>query len=82
MKQQTWSNEKVKKTIKDSNAQLFILDEANPKHKKLFLYYKIKMYPTIIFLDRDDLNNPLYRTSGFISPDKMSQIIKGKLKDE
>ena len=82
MKQQTWASRRVKEAIKDTNAKLFIYDEANPEHKKLFLYYKVKYYPTIIFVDKDDLNSPLYRSSGFIDATKMTQIINEKLEDE
>ena len=52
------------------------------EYRKFFLYYKIKLYPTVIFLAEDDLNNPMYRASGFLGPDTMSKTIKEKLKDE
>jgi len=82
MKQQTWANTKVKEVINNKRAKLFIYDEANPKHKKLFSYYKVRSYPTIIFLNRDELSKPLHRASGFVDATKMAQTINEKIKDE
>lgn len=82
MKKQTWSSDKVKSAIKENEAKLFIFDESNPEHKKFFLFYKIKLYPTIIFVESDNLSEQVYRASGFVGPEEMSQTIKEKLKDE
>ena len=81
MKKQTWASSRVKKAIEDTEAKLFIFDEANPEHKKFFFYYKVKRYPTVIFVDKDDLNNPLHRVSGFVDANKMTETIKEKLND-
>ena len=82
MKKQTWDSSRVKKAIEDKDAKLYIFDEANPEHKKYFFYYKVKSYPTIIFLDSDDLNNPTYRSTGFMGPTDMVKTITERLKDE
>ena len=82
MKKQTWGSKEVKETMKQAGAELLLLDEATPAHRKLFLYYKIKRYPTVIFLDKNDLENPIYRASGFIAATTMAKTIKGELKDE
>jgi thioredoxin-related protein len=82
MKQQTWASTKVKEAINNRRAKLFIYDEANPKHKKLFSYYKVKSYPTIIFLNKDELSKPLHRASGFVDATKMAKTINEKIKDE
>ena len=82
MKQQTWASTKVKEAINNSKAKLFIYDEANPKHKKLFSYYKVRSYPTIIFVDKGELSRPLYRASGFVDAIKMTKTINEKIKDE
>ena len=81
MKQQTWASTKVKEAINNRRAKLFIYDEANPKHKKLS-YYKVKSYPTIIFLNKDELSKPLHRASGFVDATKMAKTINEKIKDE
>lgn len=72
----------MKEAIENKNAKLIIYDEANPEHKKFFLYYKIKYYPTIIFVDKDELSKPLYRSSGFVDATKMTKTINEKLKDD
>ena len=82
MKQQTWASRRVKEAIEDKNAKLIIYDEANPDHKKFFLYYKVKYYPTIIFVDKDELSKSLHRSSGFVDASKMTQTINEKLKNE
>ena len=82
MKQQTWANKKVKEAIENKKAKLFIYDEANTEHKKFFSYYKIRSYPTIIFVDKDELSKPLYRASGFVDATKITKTINEKLKDE
>ena len=82
MKEQTWANKRVKEAIKSQDAKLFILDEARPEHKKYFLYYKVKSYPTVIFLDVEDLDSPIYRASGFMGATDMVKTITERLKDE
>ena len=82
MKQQTWASRRVKEAIEDKNARLIIYDEANPEHKKFFLYYKVKYYPTIIFVDKDELSKPLHRSSGFVDATKMTKTINEKFKNE
>ena len=82
MKQQTWASRRVTEAIENKNAKLIIYDEANPEHKKFFLYYKVKYYPTIIFVDKDELSKPLHRSSGFVDATKMTKTINEKLKDE
>ena len=80
MKAQTWASSRVKEAIKSKNAKLIIYDEDNPEHKKFFLYYKVKYYPTIIFVDKDELSKPLHRVSGFVDATKMVQTINEKIK--
>ena len=82
MKAQTWENKKVKEAIDKYGAKLIILDEANKEHKKYFLYYKISQYPTIIFLAKDNLENPVYRSSGFMDAETTIKKIKENLDDE
>ena len=82
MKQQTWASRRVKEAIENKKAKLIIYDEANPEHKKFFLYYKVKYYPTIIFVDKDELSKPLHRSSGFVDATKMTKTINEKFKNE
>jgi len=82
MKNKTWTNEEVKKAIKSQDAKLFILDEADPDHEEYFKYYKITLFPTVIFVSVDSLDKQIYRSSGFINAAEMTQTIKGKLNDE
>lgn len=82
MKQQTWASRRVKEAIEQKKAKLIIYDEDNPDHKKFFLYYKVKYYPTVIFLDYDNLENPVHRFSGFVDASKMVETIQEKLNDE
>lgn len=82
MKKQTWESRVVKEAMEQAGAELLLLDEAKPVHKKLFRYYKVKRYPTVIFLDKNDLENPLYRTSGFMNATTMTKTIKRELKND
>lgn len=82
MKAQTLSNKKVKDFIKNNKAKLYMYDEEKKEHGKYFAYYKIRSFPTIIFLRKDNLENPVYRSSGFMSAEIMIQKMKEKLTDE
>jgi len=80
MKNGTWKDESLKTFIEENDCKLFILDEANKEHKKLFSYYGIKSYPTVIVLDRDNLEQPLTRVIGYASAASMTKIIKDSIK--
>ena len=77
MKKETWEDEEVLKLIEERQGELHLYDMDNPSHKKFFDYYKVGLVPTIIIVKSDDLENPVYRSSGFIGPDKMQQILEG-----
>jgi len=77
MKQTTWKDEDLKKYMKDNGYQLYLLDESRRDHKKFFRYYDIKKYPTIVILDRDNLNNPLSKIEGFKDADSIEAILEG-----
>jgi len=82
MKQITWSNSEVKKTISDRDGELHFLDADTPSHKEFFEYYNIKLYPTVIIVKADNLENPIFRMSGYISPETMNDILQGKLEND
>jgi thiol-disulfide isomerase/thioredoxin len=67
----TWPDEKMVKFLKDKKAKLFVFDVDNKDHKKFFSYYKVTSYPTIILLDKDNLNKPLQRNVGGMSAESM-----------
>ncbi len=81
MKQQTWQNADVLKLIKDLDGELKLYDTDIPSHKSMFSFYKVRLLPTIIIIKSDDLANPIYRSSGFIGPAQMQQILKGNLEN-
>ena len=81
MKKETWEDSDVLKLIEEKQGELHLYDMDNPNHKKFFDYYKVGLVPTIIIVKSDDLENPVYRSSGFIGPDKMQQILEGSLKN-
>lgn len=67
----TWPDKKMVKFLKDKNAKLFVFDVDDKDHKKFFSYYKVTSYPTIILLDKDNLNKPLQRNVGGMSAESM-----------
>ena len=67
----TWPDKKMVKFLKDKKAKLFVFDADNKDHKKFFSYYKVTSYPTIILLDKDNLNKPLQRNVGGMSAESM-----------
>ncbi len=73
MKKETWPDEEMVKFLKDKKVKLFMFDADKEEHKKYFDYYKVNRYPTIILLDKDNLNNPLQTTVGGMDADQMIQ---------
>ena len=73
MKKETWPDEKMVKFLKDKKVKLFMFDADKEEHTKYFDYYKVDRYPTIILLDKDNLNNPLQKTVGGMGADQMIQ---------
>lgn len=82
MKKYTWPNSEVQKTISNREGELHILDIDTPEDKKFFKYYNINLYPTVIIVKVDDLENPIFRMSGYISPETMNDILQGKLEND
>jgi thioredoxin-related protein len=77
MKETTWQDAELKEYMKDNGFQLYCLDVDKEDHKKFFKYYNVKSYPTIIVLDKSNLNKPLHKSSGFKSADSIESILKG-----
>lgn len=73
MKKETWPDEKMVKFLKDKKVKLFMFDADKEEHKKYFDFYKVNRYPTIILLDKDNLNKPLQTTVGGMDADQMIQ---------
>ena len=82
MLKKTWVSKNVKELIKSKKAKLFIYDEADPKHKKFFSYYKVRSYPTVVIVDKEALNKPLYNKSGYLDEDAAIKIINEVLKND
>lgn len=82
MKNGTWKDKPLKNFMEENDCKLFLLDEANSDHKELFRYYRIKSYPTVIVLDRNNLQKPLTRVSGYVSAVPMIKIIKDSIKSD
>lgn len=73
MKKETWPDPKMVKFLKDKKVKLFMFDADNEEHKKYFDHYKVNRFPTVILLDRDDLNKPLKKTVGGMDAKTMIQ---------
>jgi len=78
MKREVWTNEEVITSLKDLDIKSIALDANNEEHKKYFSYYKIRSYPTIILLNRQDLKKPIIR-KGFMSKLSFLTLIRKKL---
>ena len=82
MKQTTWKDNNLKKYMEDNNFDLRQYDADTPEHKKFFKYYSVNRYPTLIILDRDNLKEPLSKTSGYKSANSVKSILEGIRKDK
>ena len=76
MKQTTWKDENLKKFMKDNGFQLYMYDADKASHKKFFKYYNVTRYPTLIILDKDNLRQPLSKTSGYKSAEDVKSILE------
>ena len=81
MKEKTWKDSEVLELIEERDGKLKLWDIDIPSHKKFFDFYKVKLLPTIIIVKSDNLNEPIYRSSCFIGPEKMKQILEGNLEN-
>jgi thiol-disulfide isomerase/thioredoxin len=79
MKAQTWSDTGVKEAIAAEDAELYFLDADNKEHKEFFKFYKVSRYPTVIFVAREDLNNSIHKSEGYVGPNDMIKMIGSKL---
>ncbi len=82
MKNDTWKDKSLKNFMEENDCKLFLLDQANSDHKELFRYYGVKTYPTVVILDRDNLEKPLTRVVGYTSAVSMTKIIKDAIKSD
>lgn len=81
MKKETWEDKAVKDLIKNRKGKLFIYDADKEEDKEFFKFYGVKRYPTVIIVEVDNLESPVYRISGKVSKENMINILKGQLKD-
>ena len=73
-----WKDEEVINGLDKQDAKLIMLDADNKDHKKYFKYYKIKSYPTIIMLNRKNLETAISR-DGYMSKSNVLSTIRKKL---
>jgi thiol-disulfide isomerase/thioredoxin len=78
MKEKTWANSELKKFMLDNRIKLHIMDEDDKDndYSKFFKYYKIGAYPTMLVVERDNLNNPVKRVKGFVGHQTVLSILK------
>lgn len=75
LKRDVWANEELREMMGEVGAKLYIFDADNPDHKKMFDYYKAKLYPTIIVVDKNS-GEVLNRFEGFRTLEEMKKTIK------
>lgn len=80
MKKETWNSQAVKDYLEKNNINLLFLDDAKDS-KELFKYYDIKMYPTIILLDKNDLTKPIFKSVGFLDTNSILKLLKGNINE-
>jgi len=76
LKRDVWADEGLRELMGENGAKLFIFDVDNKDHKKMFDYYKVKLYPTIIVVDKNT-GEVLNRFEGFRTLDQMKDTISG-----
>lgn len=80
MKRETWGDKTLRKFMKDKGVKLSLLDYDTPKDKKYFEYYKARSLPTIVFVDKDSLEERS-RVVGFVSSQRMLSLIREELNE-
>jgi thiol-disulfide isomerase/thioredoxin len=81
LKSQTWNNARVKRFMESKGVKLHMFDYDTPDHKRFFNFYKVESFPTVIFVERDDLNNPERRVVGFFDADAALRFLEAELDD-
>lgn len=79
LKAQTWNNARVKRFMESNGIELHMFDYDTADHKRFFNFYKVKSFPTVIFVERDDLNNPERRVVGFFNADTALRFLEAEL---
>lgn len=82
MKASTWSNPRLRQFMKDKGVTLHLLDADTAKDRKFFDYYKVSRLPTVIIVDKRQLNTPKSRVTGFVSADTMVSLLQKELENE
>lgn len=82
MKNETWQNKELKDYLAKRKIKLIFLDYDNQIHKAIFQRFYVKDMPTVILLKNEQSDTSIVRTSGYISPQIMINIIKGKLNEQ
>lgn len=78
MKRETWPNESLRSKVKETNGKIFLFDADNPDHKKMFEYYKVSLYPTIVLVDKAS-GDIILKLEGFKSASDMINIINSNI---
>ena len=78
MVRETWPNEDLKSKIEETNGKLFIFDYDDPDHKKMFDFYKVKRYPTILLVDKAS-GDLILKVEGYQKASDMIRIINSNI---
>lgn len=81
LKSQTWGNARVKQFMKDKGVKIHYFDFDTPDHREFFNFYKVSSFPTVVFVERDDLNNPERTVVGFFDANTALRFLEEELDD-
>jgi thiol-disulfide isomerase/thioredoxin len=81
LKSQTWANTRVKQFMESKGIEIHYFDYDTQAHKRFFNFYKVTSFPTVIFVERDDLNNPERTVVGFFNADAALRFLEEELND-
>jgi protein disulfide-isomerase len=76
LKRDVWADESLRKLMGDKSAKLYIFDVDDENDKKMFDFYKVRLYPTIIIVNKNT-GEVLNRFEGFRTLDQMKDTIIG-----
>lgn len=81
LKTQTWNNSRVKQFMERNGITIHYFDYDTQDHKRFFNYYKVTSFPTVLFVMRDNLNNPERSVVGFFNADTALRFLEEELDD-
>jgi len=79
MKKDVWSKKDVLNFLDDNDIELRLMEATDNKDMKLISFYKTRVYPTVIFIERKRHTVQLLRVEGYTGKDFVVKLLKEKI---